>query len=38
MEILDIIVVFVAGVCLGWEIGVIALVLVKKNNNYKKKK
>ena len=31
MEILDIIVVFVAGVCLGWEIGVIALVLVKKN-------
>ena len=31
MEILDIIGVFVAGVCLGWEIGVIALVLIKKN-------
>ena len=31
MEILDVIGVFVVGVCLGWEIGVIALVLVKKN-------
>ena len=31
MEILDIIGVFVAGVCLGWEIGVIAWVLIKKN-------
>ena len=31
MEILDVIGVFVVGVCLGWEIGVIALVLIKKN-------
>ena len=31
MEVLDIIVIFAAGVCLGWEIGVIVMVLAKKN-------